>query len=60
MRGCQRQIIDIAKALGKQVVAEGVETVTELHALRELGCSYGQGFLFGRPARASDLRVSPD
>lgn len=55
-----KAIIDMAKALGKQVVAEGVETVTELHALRELGCNYGQGFLFGRPASASDLRVLPD
>lgn len=55
-----KAIIDMAKALGKQVVAEGVETVTEFHALGELGCHYGQGFLFGRPASASDLRFFPD
>ncbi|WP_457584906.1 EAL domain-containing protein [Ensifer canadensis] len=55
-----KAIIDMAKALGKQVVAEGVETVTEFHALRELGCHYGQGFLFGRPVGASDIRFFPD
>jgi EAL domain-containing protein (putative c-di-GMP-specific phosphodiesterase class I) len=48
-------IIDMAKALGKHVVAEGVETMDELNALRELGCHYGQGFLFGRPASVSEL-----
>nr|NEH89831.1 EAL domain-containing protein [Rhizobium laguerreae] len=39
----------MAKALGKRVVAEGVETVPEFHALQALGCHYGQGYLFGRP-----------
>lgn len=54
-----KAIIDMAKALGKQVVAEGVETVGELRALQELGCPYGQGFLFGRPASVSDLQFFP-
>ena len=54
-----KAIIEMAKALGKQVVAEGVETVEELNALRELGCRYGQGFLFGRPVSISDIRFPP-
>jgi len=54
-----KAIIDMAMALGKKVVAEGVETVTEFHALRELGCHYGQGFFFGRPVGASDVRFFP-
>ena len=48
-------IIDLAKTLGKRVVAEGVETVEELRMLQALGCHYGQGYLFGRPVRASDI-----
>lgn len=51
-----KAIVDMAKAMGKQVVAEGVETMDELRALQELGCPYGQGFLFGRPAGGSDMR----
>lgn len=35
---------------GVQILAEGVETPEELHALLSLGVDYGQGFLFGRPA----------
>jgi len=36
---------------GCALIAEGVETVGELAALRELGIQYGQGYLLGRPAR---------
>jgi PAS domain S-box-containing protein len=36
--------------LGIVLVAEGVETHDEWQVLRDLGCDYGQGFLFGRPA----------
>lgn len=54
-----KAIVDMATALGKHVVAEGVETVEELYALRELGCHYGQGFLFGRPASACDIEEPP-
>lgn len=55
-----KAIIDMAKALGKRVVAEGVETTAELHALQALGCHYGQGYLFGRPAGVADLQFSPN
>lgn len=44
-----RTIIALAKALGMDVVAEGIETIHQLHQLRILGCEYGQGFLFSRP-----------
>jgi EAL domain-containing protein (putative c-di-GMP-specific phosphodiesterase class I) len=36
-------------ALRLQVVAEGVETSEQAHALRRLNCSLGQGFLFAGP-----------
>ncbi len=47
--------IVLARALGLRVVAEGVESVHQLHALRRLGCAYAQGFLFSRPVPAAEL-----
>ena len=38
-----RTIISLAKTLGMNVVAEGIETVHQLHQLRTLKCEYGQG-----------------
>jgi diguanylate cyclase (GGDEF)-like protein/PAS domain S-box-containing protein len=48
-----RAVIQLGQALGKRVVAEGIETDAQLDRLRELGCGYAQGFLLGRPARAA-------
>ncbi len=42
-------VVRICHDLGAQVVAEGIETVDEYHALSDLGIHYGQGFLFARP-----------
>ena len=42
-------IIDFAHALGLDLTAEGIENATTHNRLRELGCTYGQGYLFGRP-----------
>jgi diguanylate cyclase (GGDEF)-like protein len=42
-------VIGLAHALGLTVVAEGVETESELEALRGLGCDLMQGFLFAPP-----------
>jgi diguanylate cyclase (GGDEF)-like protein len=47
-----RAITELGRALGLAVVAEGIETVDELHATRALGCDFGQGFYFSRPVRA--------
>ena len=41
--------VELAAILGIDVVAEGVETQTELDILKRLGCPLGQGFLFSRP-----------
>ncbi len=43
----------LAEALGISAVAEGIETEEELARLRELGCEFGQGFLFS-PALPAD------
>jgi EAL domain-containing protein (putative c-di-GMP-specific phosphodiesterase class I) len=42
--------IKLAHSLNLDVVAEGVETEIERQTLVELGCEYGQGWLFGKPA----------
>jgi EAL domain-containing protein (putative c-di-GMP-specific phosphodiesterase class I) len=48
-------MITMAHALGKQVVAEGVETMEQLVFLRERRCDQAQGFYFSRPVSASDV-----
>jgi EAL domain-containing protein (putative c-di-GMP-specific phosphodiesterase class I) len=44
-----RTIILLARNMGKDVVAEGIETAEQLARLRRLECAYGQGFIFARP-----------
>jgi diguanylate cyclase (GGDEF)-like protein/PAS domain S-box-containing protein len=48
-------IVELGRTLGMDVVAEGVETVGQLTALRGMACRYVQGWLFGRPMEAGDL-----
>jgi EAL domain-containing protein (putative c-di-GMP-specific phosphodiesterase class I) len=50
-----RGILDLARALGKLVVAEGIEKEEQAARLREYGCTLGQGYLFSRPIEASEL-----
>jgi diguanylate cyclase (GGDEF)-like protein/PAS domain S-box-containing protein len=45
-----RAVVSMASDLGLPVVAEGVETEEQAARLEALGCSHGQGYLFGRPA----------
>lgn len=44
-----RTVVALAKTLRLDVIAEGIETIHQLHQLRILGCEYGQGYLFSRP-----------
>lgn len=48
-------IIALGKILGMEVLAEGVENATQLQFLLRHGCLSGQGFLFGRAARADEI-----
>lgn len=47
-------IIAMAKSLGLNVIAEGVERTSQLELLKELGCDEIQGYYFGRPMTAID------
>jgi diguanylate cyclase (GGDEF)-like protein len=42
-------IVTLAHSLGMDVVAEGIETTTQLEMLKELNCELGQGYLFSPP-----------
>ena len=44
-----RSIISLAAVLGAEVVAEGIETREQQQFLNAAGCSFGQGYMFGRP-----------
>jgi diguanylate cyclase (GGDEF)-like protein len=50
-------VTGMARGLGLEVIAEGVETVAQRDALRDLGCQRAQGFLFGRPVPAESFRA---
>jgi EAL domain-containing protein (putative c-di-GMP-specific phosphodiesterase class I) len=49
-------IIDMVRSLGLTgVVAEGVETAEQAELLERMGCTWGQGWLFGRPQPSSQV-----
>lgn len=48
-------VLGLADALGLDAIAEGVETVSQLEALRAAGCPHVQGFLFSRPVDAAAI-----
>jgi EAL domain-containing protein (putative c-di-GMP-specific phosphodiesterase class I) len=50
-----RTIIELARVLGMNVVAEGIETREQYDLLLQLGCRYGQGFLFAKPMPADEV-----
>ena len=47
--GIVKSIVALSDSLGLDVIAEGIETPAQLAAMQQLGCEYGQGFLFDRP-----------
>ncbi len=50
-----RSVIALAHELGKEVVAEGVETQADAGYLRSIGCEFGQGYYYGEPMSAKDV-----
>jgi EAL domain-containing protein (putative c-di-GMP-specific phosphodiesterase class I) len=58
-----RTIVTLARNLGMDVVAEGIETGEQLAQLKALKCDYGQGYFFAKPldvAAAEDLLLARD
>jgi diguanylate cyclase (GGDEF)-like protein/PAS domain S-box-containing protein len=52
-----RAVIRLAEGLGLDVVAEGVETRAQAAALAREGCRFAQGYWFGRPMPAEQIRA---
>ena len=55
--GVVRTIVSLGQQLGLDVVAEGIETASQLSQLRALACSHGQGYYFARPMSAADIGI---
>ena len=54
-RAIVRAMLQLGKALGLRIVAEGVETAQQRQFLEAEGCDEIQGFWFSRPLRATDF-----
>jgi diguanylate cyclase (GGDEF)-like protein/PAS domain S-box-containing protein len=50
-------VIGMGRALNLAVVAEGIESPEDAAVLRELGCGYGQGFLYSKPLPPEELEL---
>ncbi|HVO05037.1 MAG TPA: EAL domain-containing protein [Candidatus Cybelea sp.] len=50
-----KAIVGLAQGLDLKLVAEGVETAEQAEALKQLGCTYAQGYRFSRPVRADQV-----
>ncbi|MCA1772481.1 MAG: EAL domain-containing protein [Halomonas sp.] len=48
-------VITLAKTMGLDVIAEGVETEEQRTMLLEMGCEFYQGYLFGKPCELADF-----
>src|SRR3569833_2110144 len=51
-----RAVMMLSDALDKVVIAEGIETADQAWMLRMMGCKIGQGYHFGRPKTAGEMR----
>lgn len=52
-----RGFLSIASGLGVMVIAEGVETSLRLSHLRRMGCTFGQGWHFGKAMPVEEVRI---
>ena len=52
-----RAIVDLGRTLQLQVIAEGIEHVEQARWLSDMGCRYGQGYLYARPMGAAAIEA---
>ena len=52
-----KSIVTMARDLGMQTVAEGVETQEQVDFLREIGCDFAQGYYYAKPMAISDFNA---
>ncbi|MDO8845705.1 MAG: EAL domain-containing protein [Methylicorpusculum sp.] len=50
-----KAVIAMGHSLGIKTLAEGVETIQQLNILKQLGCQFYQGYLFGKPMMPGDI-----
>jgi len=50
-----RALVAMSREMGLRTIAEGIETDAQEAVLIELGCTQGQGYLYGRPMPAEDI-----
>jgi len=55
LRDVLKLVLGIADAMGSDVLIEGIETVEQRDVLVDLGCTNGQGYLFGGPMAIDDI-----
>lgn len=48
-------LVKLSKEMKIKIVAEGIETEEQFILLKEMGCDYGQGYLFAKPIEANKL-----
>jgi diguanylate cyclase (GGDEF)-like protein len=48
-------IVALGRTLGLTIIAEGIEEASQLERLRNLGCAYGQGYMFAHPENADSV-----
>jgi len=53
--GHRAAIVSLGRTLKLEAVAEGIENPAQLSALCELGCQFGQGYLFSRPRPVAEM-----
>jgi EAL domain-containing protein (putative c-di-GMP-specific phosphodiesterase class I) len=53
-------IVTLGQNLGLQIVAEGVETSSQLETLKSLGCDAVQGYFFSKPVPADEVKTLVD
>jgi diguanylate cyclase (GGDEF)-like protein len=50
-------VVNFGRILGREIVAEGIETEQEMQAMQRAGCTHLQGFLFSRPLPAEHIEA---